>query len=377
MLLEHLRTWWRRRAVMQDLRRVRRTEDEFGEWQFKGALEEARSAYARGDQRGLKERWSNILQRYRKFIADAPEALALQLDMGWFDEAETLLREAHARQPREPRYAIGLAHVAQRRGDLEGAISCWAVVRRRFSFLPDGFSQGAAALAKAGRFDEAEKLLERAFKKFPRELHVRLEYARLAEARKDWETARSRWQTLRDLWQSETELGNEFGTIGVAMCCRRLGRFDEAEALFLKMRASSPLNPLPASEYAGVAEDRGDLKEAIQRWQQVKSRFPMWQPSYNGLIRVLEKAGNALEADNVLGDAVYRFGGEPSWFIRHARQAEARGDFATAAERWSAVRKQFPQREEGYRFGADAFAAAGDSAAADALRAEHARRFVG
>ncbi|HUB10662.1 MAG TPA: tetratricopeptide repeat protein [Acetobacteraceae bacterium] len=375
-MLESLQTWWHRRAVMQDLRRVRRNEDELDKWQFKGAVEEARSAYARNDQRSLREFWDNILRRYRKFIPDSTDALDLQLDMGRFDEAEELFREAQSRRPREARYSIGLARVAQRRGDVDQAISRWNAFRKKFPLMVEGYSEGAASLAKAGRFADAGKVLQSAFGRLPGQWHLHMEYARLAEAQADWQTALTRWQALRDKWPDEATLANQFGTIGVFMCCRRLRRFDEAEGLFQKLRISAPLNPLPALEYAGIAEDQGDLAAAVGRWQQVLSRFPTWVPGYDGLIRALEKVGAEAEIDQVLADAVHRFPDEPSWLIRYAGHAGRRGDHAVAAERWEVMRRQFPQREEGYRYGADALAAAGNSAAAGALRDEHAARFT-
>jgi len=376
MMLRYLQTWWQRRTVMRDLRRVSRNEDEFDIWQFKGTVAEARAAYARNDQRSLQEFWGNILRRYRKFIPDSTDALDLQLDMRRFDEAEQLFKEARARRPREPRYAIGLARVAQRRGDLDQAISRWREIQRKFPLIADGYFEGAASLTKAGRFGDAESVLKKGFAKVPEHWHLHMEYARLAEAQGDWQTALTRWQSLRDRWPDEAILANVFGTIGVLVCCRRLGRFDEAEAVFLKLRISVPLNPLPALEYARIAEDKGDFAEAVRRWEQVMSRFPTWPPGYDGLIKALEKMGKTSEIDKVLANAVHRFPDEPNWLIRYARQADLRGDHGEAVERWGEVRKQFPQREEGYRYGAGALAAAGNDAAANDLRSEHAARFA-
>jgi predicted Zn-dependent protease len=201
-------------------------------------------------------------------------------------------------------------------------------------------------------------------------------YARVAEARSDWQTSQSRWQTVKDMWPDPRSLGYQMGTLNVAMNQRRLGQLDEAEAGFLSLRTVAPLNPLPAAGYAGIAEDRGDLNEAARRWKQVTSRFPSFGDGYRGLIAVLRRLGQDAEIEAALAKAVHYCVEEPHWFAGYAASAEQRGDFATAASRWKDMRTRFPQQEQAYIRGAAALAALGESAALAELRAEHVRQFT-
>jgi tetratricopeptide (TPR) repeat protein len=373
-MLDNLRDWYHRRRVMGELHGLNRVNEQAAYWHVKNRLEEMKKAFERDDLRMVRAVWADLIPRYRKQVAASPAALQLQLEMNWLDEAEGLLREHRKRRPSDPLGTVGMARVAQRRGDFEKAVVQWADVRKRFPVMHEGYSQGAANLARAARFDEAEAVLSRGLERLPNNFDCLMEHARLAEARKDWALALSRWQTLVNASAAESSLGYQMGTTGMAMSLRRLRRFEEAEMLLVKLRTLMPINPLPALEYAGIAEDRGDLSEAVQRWRQVHQRFPQWQPSYSGLIAALRKVGEAEQVETVLADAAGRFVEDAHWSIDYAESAESRGDFNEAASRWQTVRQRFPQREEGYRRGADAIAKLGHVEAAAAVWSEYKQR---
>jgi tetratricopeptide (TPR) repeat protein len=373
-MLDNLRAWYNRRRVMGELHGLNRVDEQAAYWHVKNRIEEMKKAFERDDLRMVRAVWAELIPRYRKQVAASADALHLQLELNWLDEAEELLREHRKRRPSDPLGTVGLARVAQRRGDVDKAVVQWANVRKRFPAMHDGYSQGAANLARAAHFDEAEAVLARGLHLLPNNFDCLMEHARLAETRKDWALALSRWQTLINASPAEGSLGYQMGTIGMAISLRRLRRFEEAETLLVSLRTLMPINPLPALEYAGIAEDRGDWPEAVQRWQQLQQRFPQWQPSYTGLIAALRKVGEAAQVDTVLADAASRFVEDAHWSIDYAECAESRGDFNEAASRWQIVRQRFPRREEGYRRGADALAKAGHVEAAAAVLAEHKQR---
>lgn len=373
-MLDSLRAWYHRRRVMGELHGLNRVNEQAAYWHVKNRLEEIKKAFERNDLRMVRAVWADLIPRYRKQVAASPDALQLQLEMNWLDEAEELLREHRKRRPSDPLGTVGMARVAQRRGDTDEAVVQWADVRKRFPVMHEGYSQGAANLARAARFDEAEAVLARGLQLLPNNFDCLMEHARLAETRKDWGLALSRWQTLINACPAEGSLGYQMGTTGMAMSLRRLRRFEEAETLLVKLRTLMPINPLPALEYAGIAEDRGDVSEAVQRWQALHQRFPQWQPGYTGLVAALRKLGEAAQAETVLANAAGRFVEDARWSIDYAECAESRGDFAEAASRWQTVRQRFPQRGEGYRRGADALAKLGHIEAAAAVLSDHKQR---
>ena len=56
--------------------------------------------------------------------------------------------------------------------------------------------------------------------------------------------------------------------------------------------------------------------------------------------------------------------------------AHSRRDWPAAAERWAALRAAFPEREDAYQREIEALTAAGQSEAADRLRAEQNAKFA-
>ena len=62
--------------------------------------------------------------------------------------------------------------------------------------------------------------------------------------------------------------------------------------------------------------------------------------------------------------------------VAYASLAHDRGDWSEAVTRWEAVRRCFPEREDGYLRGAEALMHLDREDEAAALRAEHAHRLV-
>jgi predicted Zn-dependent protease len=338
-------------------------------WLFKGRIAEAKDVLLRDDRKAAGVIFDDLRLRFPSRAAASAEFLQIGLDLGRFEDLEALLATFSKVDHRNPMYEVGLARVAQGRGDTEIAIERWAEVRRKQPGLPLGYSQGAATLTQCQRTDEAQKILAEGIRRVPGDLICRLEYAKLAEAQRQDDEAVIRWHAVRATQPGTNSLAFQLGSAGLGRCLRRIGKFDEAEDLLGDVSRRYPQDIGAAMEFARVAEDRGDLPEAGQRWKQVVRRFPLKPFGYLNLARILDHEARAEEADLVALDGILRLPDNPELLVRYAEFATSRKHFAEAARRWEMLRERFPDRIDGYSRGADALAACGRTEEAAVLRA--------
>jgi tetratricopeptide (TPR) repeat protein len=105
--------------------------------------------------------------------------------------------------------------------------------------LPDrlaaSYVEGARRLREVGRINEAEMVLREAIKFFPDIPNLLFDYARLAEAQRDWAEVAERWHNARVQFPQ-----HETGYLGEAGALRELGRLDEADAALKEAMAWFP-----------------------------------------------------------------------------------------------------------------------------------------
>jgi tetratricopeptide (TPR) repeat protein len=121
-----------------------------------------------------------------------------------------------------------------------------------------------------------------------------------------------------------------------------LERFDEAEEIMLEGRKCEPRDPYYAAGYALVAERRGQLDEAIQRWKRVRKKFPLHADGYVHATICLRRTGNLAEAAKLNQQAVKLFPDNRLACLEWASTAEREGDWPEAVRRWQTLSERFP-----------------------------------
>ena len=120
-----------------------------------------------------------------------------------------------------------------------------------------------------------------------------------------------------------------------------LESFDEAEALMVEGQRREPREGYYASGYALVAQRRGDLEEAIQRWSRVRRKFPGYWTGFVHAANCLRQTGKLNAADALLKKATERFPRQVEAWWEWAVVAEEREDWEAALRRWETVSDEF------------------------------------
>jgi len=149
-----------------------------------------------------------------------------------------------------------------------------------------------------------------------------------------------KWADALASWESfATRHSNHAATyLSVARELRDMRQSELAETVFFKMLERFPANLKPAIDYAMMAYARQDWREAIRRFQLVRSRFPDALDGHRFVADLLLGQKQFDEADIVLREAISRFPDEPRLAISYAWSAHRKGDkvgnWSEAGERW-------------------------------------------
>jgi tetratricopeptide (TPR) repeat protein len=305
--------------------------------------------------------WERARSLLPNAILKSEDSLGILFALKRYDEAERLMLERRKRIPGDSLSLIGLAQIAEQRGDFDEAFKRWRVVKSRSAGTTKGHLGCARCLIRLGRLDEAETELRQAIRRDPLDFGLLAELAEISDRRRDWARSLEQWKHL-----AETHLlQRAFASAAAALI--QLGRPDEAED-WLKEPATRFTRSVDiAVMYAEVAQTRGDLAAACERWATVRAIDQGSPRGYReGALRLAE-FGRHAEADAVLRIANDRFPDEVWPTLEFANIAHARQDWNEAVARWEAVRRRFPRESAGYDRGSEALRAAGRDEEANAL----------
>ena len=118
---------------------------------------------------------------------------------------------------------------------------------------------------------------------------------------------------------------------------------DEAEALIEDGRRRYPRSrALYAAAFARVAYRKGDLEEALKRYEVVRRRFPQVVDGYGIAAACLSALGRAGEAEAMLESGLRKHGNNYDLCLRYAQAAMHRREWNAGLERWKLVTRRFP-----------------------------------
>jgi tetratricopeptide (TPR) repeat protein len=343
-------SWRERRRALREMKRVMAVEEIQIASLDSNPLHRAKVSLEIGDRAAARHYFQLARERIPNYVLTSPETIDVLLGLHEFAQLEALALEGARRFPREPHYLEGYALAAERAGNFDEAIRRWALARKKFPTSRWGYVAAVGCLRQCGRLDEASALLRRAMTIIPDDITALFEFGRIAEARGDWNEAYRCWYRLRSRHVA--------GFLGAALALHKLGRTTEGEVLLVEARQTNMIEPLIPVLHAQLAQESGNIAEALKRWAVVRERFPLEKAGYAEGLRLLRGQRDWAEADAVAQAAIYRFPAADWPLVEYASLAHDRHDWAEAAKRWAAVRAAFPGREDAPQREAEARAAA-------------------
>ena len=241
---------------------------------FESLLDRARTEYEADNRERSLDIWRRAYAQFPDLCMSSVPALHLILDLGGFDEAEEMMRQARARYPRHAPFTARHALVARRRGDLEEALRRCTFVRKKFPREAGGYAIAGHCLVELGRELEAEEMFALGARRVPGDLEINVRLAQFAEQRRDWSEAMRRWRIVRD------RCGNWHGFVGMAGCLRELGRHAEAGVVLVEAADKFPEEPWPVYALANLSRAGGKSDEAARYLADLHRRFPYFPQGY-------------------------------------------------------------------------------------------------
>ncbi|MCX8253018.1 hypothetical protein RHAL1_01389 [Beijerinckiaceae bacterium RH AL1] len=201
--------------------------------------------------------------------------LALRLAAMWlveqfrYDEAEALLADELARRPRERRLLVPYAYVAHGRGDYEEAIARWTRARQAGASEPLCVACLATNHRALQRFEIAQALIDEALARFPNDLTVLTEAARLARDRHRPADAAAFWhRAIRRARPHPDWLQ------GYAQSLFFQGDFDRADKILTAARRRFPSHFGLRAAQGAIIVARQRWPEAVAFWTDYRRRYP-------------------------------------------------------------------------------------------------------
>jgi tetratricopeptide (TPR) repeat protein len=285
----------------------------------------ARLAELRNDWRKAEEYWRAALTIDPHYWAANAGLAGAFRHQGRPREAEALLLDCQKRNPSEIAYIIDYARVADSERNWSEAAIRWQFVSDKFPHSFHGYTGHAAALREMCHLDEAEAILRDARSRFPDEMNIPHDLARVAERRGDWAAAERHWRDVLAI-----DLAPSTAHVGLALALRQQGRLSEASAVLLDGQKRHPTEIVYFIDHARLADTQRDWQEAERRWLAAQKLFPQSFHGYVGLAAALWEQGRPTDAERYLHQTIERFPNQSEPYHYLGIFTARRGDWAMA-----------------------------------------------
>jgi tetratricopeptide (TPR) repeat protein len=362
MLWRWFQDWREQRSVLRDLKERQRDDELRLMGDELNPLHMAKLALERDELASAASRWEEARDRMPNFIYESDDSLVILLGLKRYDEAEALMHSGLRRNRHDRRWRKGLAKIAEHRGDFEEAARRWRAAQAGGMETTEAWIHEGICLRALNRLDEADAVYLKILRMDSTDLGAQIERARVSDERRDFVQSEARWRALTEHHK------HAFIAAGHARALAQLGRNDEADEVLERTAAIYPADLDIALARTHVAEARGDLVAACERWAELQRVQPYFKQGYTERARCLLSVDRQAEADAIMRIAIDRFPHDDWPLLEFANLAHYRQDWPEAAARWEAFRSRFPNRDEGFSRGRDALNAAGRHDEAAALR---------
>ena len=229
--------------------------------------------------------WEGVRGRFPDLAVGYTGAATSLLPLGRVAEAAALVQQAVHLFPNDIHVAMDFARLPEHAQDWDEAARRWAAVFERFAEVDAVRSGYAEMLSKAGRWSEAEVLLEAAVARPGAEFGALKSHADAAVQRRDWPAALARWRLVTERFPDRTASWH-----GLADAQGAAGRLDDASATLADAVARFPDCVELERQHAQTATLRRDWTTALRLWDDLKRRYPRNHDVLSGIKQALWQA---------------------------------------------------------------------------------------
>ncbi len=241
--------------------------------------------------------------------------------------------------------ALAQAGAALARAAFDEAYAGFRMILELQPDMPEAIAGMAQCLRQLRRFAEAEKLLAEALPRLPRRFDLLSEYAMLAEVhatsagggRDAWLIVAARWGAVRAAFPDFLP-----AYWGSAWGFRRVQRWDDAVDIMSQAAERFPEAFEPWFDLANIALDRGDFEEGLERWIEIRKKFPNDPRGYSFGSVALQVAERLADAETLIAEGMQKFPGDLGICIAFATSATKRQAWPAAVQRWRAAFTVWP-----------------------------------
>ena len=255
-----------------------------------------------------------------------------------FEEAEMVFQQLKEVYPELPEGYEDYARIANSLGNCKLALLRWENALEKFPEHIDFQVQKGNVLINLSRFDEAEAVFLELIEKYSYRPQGYDGYGRIANSLANWELALQRWENAVEKFPENIGFRVEKGNVLI-----NLSRFDEAEAVFQRLKEKFPNQPQGYDGYGRIASSFVNWEFALERWENAVEKFPE-------NIGFQVNKGNALinlsrfdKAEAVFQRLIERFPNQPHGYEGYARVANSLGNCKLALLRWENALEKFPE----------------------------------
>jgi tetratricopeptide (TPR) repeat protein len=255
-----------------------------------------------------RQNYSDALQRWKAFRERFPGdstgylgAAASLTAIGKVTEAAELLESAWRLFPRNPAVAIHLARLPPPEKEPEEVVRRWLRARERFPDNAQIIAGYAVCLAKSGKREEADKMLQGALTRHVDTIDVLQAYAECAAAARDWSNAEVRWREAIDKFPQ-----NIRPWVGLGEVLRTAGKLEESQRVLTTALERFPDNLELERHIAVTVSAQRAWSVALPMWEKLKRRYPrnphvlsgitqaLWQAQQDQGVGAIDGTSNAL-----------------------------------------------------------------------------------
>jgi len=288
-----------------------------------------------------------------------------------FLEADSLALKAQTIFAEDTIWIVERAWIAFDAKDFLKSIELWRSLRRDdlANHVSHCLGEGAAC-HRAGRFPEADLAYLEAKNRFPPHKDILVNYAWNGEVLGDLAEMCCRWEDVKANFPKVPE-----AYIRLSSLAARSGHPEESERILKEGMIELPDHPQLHIDYAWNARRRGDLQEALKRWEVVKTRFPERPEGYWVTARILMDLNRVDDADLLLAPSLRLFPENQHILEINGWSATCRKAIQKADEIWAKFRELFPNETAGYLGWIGLLRSEGRLTEAEAMLAQANERF--